>query len=195
MSTWFASSLRQTWLCADASNSDSLLHGTFSSCMSVTSNSQKLLSHNPPTIYLIVQFQYACVAVSQFSCTDVSDSLQPHGLQYASLPCLSPTSGACSNSCPSSWWSPPTISSSVIPFSSCLPSSPASGSFSMSEFFASGGQNIGVSALASVLPMNIQDWFPLGFTGWISLRSKELSRVISNTSVQKHQLSSAQLSL
>ena len=110
------------------------------------------------------------------------------------LPCPSPTPRACSNSCPSSWWCHPTISSSVIPFS-CLQSFPASGSFPMSQFFASGGHSIGVSVSASVLPMNIQDWFPLGLTGWISLESKGLSRVFSNTTVQKHQFFDTQLSL
>ena len=115
------------------------------------------------------------------------DSLRPYGLQHARLPCPSPTPGVCSNSCPSSQWCHPTISSSVIPFS-CLQSLPASGSFQMSQFFASGGQSIGVSASASVLPMNIQDWFPSGWTDWISLQSKGLSRVFSNTTVQKHQL-------
>ena len=99
------------------------------------------------------------------------------------------------NSCPLSRWCHPTISSSVVPFSSCLQSFPASGSFQMSQLFASGGQSIGVSASASVLPMNIQDWFPLGWTGWISFQSKGLSRVFSNTTVQKHQFFSAQLSL
>ena len=110
-------------------------------------------------------------------------------------PCLSPTPRACSNSCPSSQWCHPTISSSVVPFSSCLQSFTASGSFQMSQFFASGGQSIGISASALVLPMNIQDWSPLGWTGWISLQSKGLSRVFSNTAVQKHQFFGAQLSL
>ena len=111
------------------------------------------------------------------------------------LPCPSPTPGDYLNSCPSHWWcSHPTISSSVVPFSSCLQSFPASGSFPMSQFFASSGQSIEVSASASVLPMNIQDWFPLGWTGWISLQPKGLSRVFSNTTVQKHQFFSAQLS-
>ena len=105
------------------------------------------------------------------------------------------TPGAYSNSCPSSWWCHPTISSSVVPFSSCLQSFQASGSLPMSQFFASGGQSIVVSASASVLLMNIQDWFPLGLTGWISLQSKGLSRVFSNTTVQKHQFFSAWLSL
>ena len=102
----------------------------------------------------------------------MSDSLRPHGLQHARLPCPSPTPGACSNSSPLSQWCHPTISSSVIPFSSCLQSFPASGSFQMSRFFTSGGQSIRISASGSVLPMNIQDWFPLGWTGWISLLSK-----------------------
>ena len=104
----------------------------------------------------------------QFSCSVMSDSLQPHGLQHARLPCSSPTPEVCSNSCPSSWWCHPTISSFIFPFSSCLQSFPASGSFLVSHFFSSGGQSIGVSASASVLPMNIQDWFPSGFTDLIS---------------------------
>ena len=124
----------------------------------------------------------------------VSDSLQPHGLLHARPPCPSPTPGACSNSCPSSQWCHPTISSSVVPFSSCLQSFPAPGSFPVSQFFTSGGQSIGASASASVLPMNIQDYFPLGWTGLISFQSKGLSRVFSNTIVQKHQFC-AQLSL
>ena len=131
----------------------------------------------------------------QFSCSVVSDSLRPHGLQHAMHPCPSPTPGAYSNLCPLSQWCHPTISSSVGPFSSCLQSFPASGSFLMSQLFTSGGQSIGVSASASVLPMNIQDWFPLGLTGFISLQSKGLSRVFSNTTVQKHQLFGTQLSL
>ena len=131
---------------------------------------------------------------SRFSCSVVSDSLRPHGLQHAWLPCPSPTPGACSNSCPSSKWCHPTISSSVIPFSSCLQSFPASGSFLVSQFFTSGGQSIGASASASVLPMNIQNWFPLGLTCLI-LQFKGLSRVFSNTTVQKHQFFSVQLSL
>ena len=125
----------------------------------------------------------------------VSDSLQPHGFQHTRLLCPSPTFRACWNSCPSSQWCHPTISSSAIPFSSCLQSFPASGSFPKSQFFASGGQSIGASASASVLPMNIQDWFPLGLTGWISLQSKGPLRVFFNTTVQKHQFFSAQLSL
>ena len=116
----------------------------------------------------------------------MSDFLQPHELQHARVPCPSPTPRAGSNSCSSSWWCHPTISSSVIPFS-CLQSSPASGSFLMSQFFTSGGQSIGTSVSASVLPMNIQDWFPLGLTDLISLQSKGLSRIFSDTTVQKHQ--------
>ena len=116
----------------------------------------------------------------------MSDSLWPHGLKHTRLPCLSPTPGACSNSCPLSQWCHPTISSSVVPFSSCLQSFPASGSFPVSLFFTSGGQSIGAPASASILSMNIQDWFPLGWTGWISLQSKGLSRVFFNTTVQRH---------
>ena len=133
--------------------------------------------------------------VSHFSHSVVSDSLQPHGLQHARPPCPSPTPRVHSNSCPLSRWCHPTISSSVIPFSSCLRGLPASGSFQMSQLFPSGGQSIGVSASASVLPRNIQDWFPLGWTGWISLQSKGLSRVSSNTTVQKHQFFGTRLSL
>ena len=131
----------------------------------------------------------------QFSRSVVSDSLWPYGLHHARLPCPSPTPGACSNSCALSQWCHPTISSSVVPFSSCPQSFPASGSFLISHYFASGGQIIGVSASASILPMNIQDWFPLGWTGWISLQSKGLSRVFSNTTVQNHQFFGTQLSL
>ena len=131
----------------------------------------------------------------QFSCSVVSDSLWPYGLQHTRLPCPSPTPGAYSKSCPLSWWCHPTISSSVIPFSSHLQSFPTSGSFQMSQLFASGGQSNGVSASASVLPMNIQDLFPLEWTGWISLQSKGFSRVSSNTKVQKHQFFGTQLSL
>ena len=131
----------------------------------------------------------------QFSCSVLSDSLQPHGLQNARPPCPSPTPGVYSNSCPLSWWCHPTISSSVAPFSSHLQSFPASRYFPISQFFASGGQSIGVSASASVLLMNIQDWFPLQWTGWISLQSKGLSRVSSDTTAQKHQIFGPQLSL
>ena len=139
-------------------------------------------------------FDLQCPQLSvQFNHSVVSTSLQPHGLQHARLPCPPPTPGVYSNSCPSSWWCHPTISSSVIPFSSCLQSFPAKESFPMSQFFTSGGQSVGASA--SVLPINIQDRFPLGWTGWIALQSKGLSRVFSNTTVQKHQFFSTQLSL
>ena len=131
----------------------------------------------------------------QFSCSVFSDSLWPHRLQQARLPCSSPTPGACSNACPLSRWCHPTISSSVVPFSSCLQSFPASGSFPRSHFFASGGQSIRVSASVSVLPMNIQDWFSFRRTGLISFQSKGLSRVFSNTTTQKHQFFGAHLSL
>ena len=131
----------------------------------------------------------------QFSHSVISNCLRPHGLQHAKPLCPSPTPRACSNSCPWSQWCHPTISSFVIPFSSHFQSFPASGSFPVSQFFALGGQSIGVSVSTSVLPMNIQDWFPLGLTGWISLQSKGLSRVFSNTTVQKHHFISAQLSL
>ena len=131
----------------------------------------------------------------QFSHSVVSDSSRPHGQQHTRLPCPSPTPRACWNSCLLSRWCHPTISSSVISFSSHLQSFPASGSFLMSQLFTSGSQSIGVLALTSVLPMNIQDWFPLGWTGWSSLQSKGLSRVFSNTTIQKHQFFSTQLSL
>ena len=131
----------------------------------------------------------------QFSHSVVSISLWPHGLQHARCPCPSPTARAYSNSCPSRWWCHPTISSSVFPFSSHLQSFSASGSFQMSQLFTSGGQSTGVSASASVLPVNTQDWFPLGWTGWISLQSKGLSGVFYNTTVQKHQFFGTQLSL
>ena len=131
----------------------------------------------------------------QFNRSVVSDSLQPHRLQQTRPPCPSPTPGAYSNSCSLSQRCHPTISSSVVPFASHPQSFPASGFFPVSQFFASGGQSIGVSASASVLLMNTQDWSPLGQTGWISLQSKGLSRVFSNTTVQKHQFFSIQLSL
>ena len=130
-----------------------------------------------------------------FSCSVVPDSLWPRGLQHVRLPCPSLSPGVCSNSCPLNQWCHPTISSSVILFSFCLQSFLASEAFPMSQFFASRGQSIGVSASASVLPMNIQDWFPLGWTGWISLLSKGLSRVFSNTTVRKRQFFGAQPSL
>ena len=131
----------------------------------------------------------------QFSHSVLSDSLQPHKPQHARPPCPSPTPRVHPNPRPLSQWCHPTISSSVIPFSSCPQSFPASRSFQMSQLSTSGGQSIGVSALASVLPMKTQDWSPLGWTSWISLQSKGLSRVFSNTTVQKHQFFSVQLSL
>ena len=143
----------------------------------------------------IKQVRIRITDIVQFSCSFLNDSLRPHGLQHTRPPCPSTAHGVYSNSCPLSWWFHPTISSSVIPFSSHLQSFPASRFFQMSQFFATGGQSIGVSASASVLPMNIQDWFPLGWTGWISLQFKGLSRVFSNTTVQKHQFFGAQLSL
>ena len=143
----------------------------------------------------VIQGSLQGKSVSQFSHSIMSDSFWPHGLQHTSLPCPSPTLWAYSDSCPSSQWCHPTFSSSVIHFSSRLQSFPASGSFQMSQLFASGGQSIRGSASALVLPMNIQDWFPLGWIGWISLLSQGLSRVFSNTTVQKHQFFGAQLSL
>ena len=139
------------------------------------------------------QHTWVLLSSVQLSCVVMSDSLEPHGLQHARLPFPSPTPGACWNLCPLSQWCHPTISSSVIPFSSCLQSFSASGSFPRSQFFASGGQSIGVSASASVLPMNIQDWFLLGWTGWISLQSKGLSRVFSTPQIKS--INSSVLSL
>ena len=129
-----------------------------------------------------------------FSHSGVSNSLRPHESQHARPPCPSPTPRVYPNSCPSSWWCHSAISFSAVPISSCPHSFPASGSFLMSQLFMWGGQSIGVSASASVLPMNTQDWSPLGWTGWIFLPSKGLSRVFSNTTVQKHQFFSAHLS-
>ena len=148
------------------------------------------LCHNNGRLFIKpAQMENNCCSVTQFN------PLWPHGLQHARLPCPSPSFRACSNSRPWSWWCHQTILSSVIPFSSCPPTFPASGSFPVSWLFASGGQSIGASASTSVLPVNIQDWFPLRLTGWISLKFKGLSRVFSNTAVQKNQLFSAQLSL
>ena len=131
----------------------------------------------------------------QFSRSVVSNSLQLHESQHARPPCPSPTARVYLNPCPLNRWCHPTISSTVIPFSSCPQSFPASGSFQISHLFTSGGQIIGVSTLSSVLPMDTQDWSPLGWTGWISLQSKGLSRFFSNTTVQKHQFFCAKLSL
>ena len=135
------------------------------------------------------------VSSVQFCRSVVSDSLRPHEPQHARPPCPSPTPGVHTNPCPSSRWCHPTISSSVVPFSSCPQFFPASGYFPMSQLFALGGQSIVVSASTSVLPMNTHDWSPWGWTGWISLQSKGLSRVFSNTTVQKHQFFGAQISL
>ena len=149
------------------------------------------------TFWLALQlFVYYFISLSsdQFSCSVVSDSVWPHGLQHTRPPCPSPTARVYSNSYPLSQWCHQTISSSVVPFSSCPQSFPASGSFQMSQLFSLGGQSIGVSASTSVLPMNIQDWFPSRLTDWISLQSKGLSRVFSNTTVQKDQFFDAQLS-
>ena len=139
-----------------------------------------------------MRFQFSSV---QFSRKVISNYLQPHGLQHARPPCPSPTPRVYSNSCPLSRWCHPTISFSVIPFSSHFQFFPASGSFQISQFFTSGGWSIGVSASTSVLPMNIQDWSPLGWTSWMSLQSKGLSRVFSDTTVQKEQFIGAQPSL
>ena len=144
----------------------------------------------PPLMELSPQFSSV-----QFSCSVLSDSWGPHEPQQARSPCASPTPGVYSNSCPMSRWWHPTISSSFITFSSCPQSFPASGSFPMSQLFTSGGLSIGLSASTSVLPMDTQDWYPLGWTGWISLQSKGLSRVFSNIPGQKHQFFDAQLSL
>ena len=138
---------------------------------------------------------YFMIILQFSSVTHLCPTLQPHGLQYARLPCPLPTPRAYSNSSPLRRWWHPDISSSVIPFSSCLQSFPASGSFQMSQLFMSGGQSTGVSASTSVLPINIQDWFPLQGTDWISFQFKALSRVFSNTTVQRHQFFSPQLSL
>ena len=144
-----------------------------------------------------MKYYFTMIRISsvQFSHSVMSDSLWPHEPQHARPPCPSPTPGVHPNPCSLSRCCHPTISSSVIPFSSCPQSFPASGPFQMSQLFASGAQSIGVSAWTSVLPMNTQDWSPLGWTGWISLQSKGHSRVFSNTTVQKHQFFGAQLSL
>ena len=144
-------------------------------------------SHFLESFYCMIFFISKRVSSVQFTCSVVSDSLRPHESQHARPPCPSPTPGVHPNSCPLSWWCHPAISSSVVPFSSCPQSLPASGCFPMSQLFTWGGQSIGVSVSASVLPMNTQDWSPLGWTGWTSFQCKGLSRVFSNTTVQKHQ--------
>ena len=150
-----------------------------------------VFSFSPLRIKFAVGLSYMAFtmlrSVSQFSQSVMSNSLQPHESQHARPPCPSPTPGVYSNSCPLSQWCHPVISSFVVSFSSCPQSLPASGSFQMSQLFSWSGQSIGVSASVSVLPMNIQDWSPLGWTGWISLQSKGLSRVFSKTTVQMHQ--------
>ena len=159
------------------------------------------MNHGGPSNAIKIIFPFADVEMKlrmhiisvQFSCSVMSNSLWPHGLYHARLPCLSPTPRVYSNSCSLSRWCHPTISSSVVPFS-CLQSFPGTGSFQISQF-SSGGLSIGVSVSASVLPMNIQDCFPLGWIGWISLQAKGLSKVFPNTTVQKHQFFGTQLSL
>ena len=141
---------------------------------------------------MIDMFYY--ISLVQFSHSVMSDSLWPHESQHVSPPCPAPTPRVHPNPCPSSRWCHPAISFSAVPFSSCPQFLPASGSFPMSQLFAWGGQMIGVSASASVLPINTQDWSPLGCPGWISLQSKGLSRIFSNTTVQKHHFFGAQLS-
>ena len=149
------------------------------------------MSLRSDTIFIHFCHLTTCFFISshsvRFSHSVMSDFLQPRGLQHARPPCPSPTPGDYPNSCPLSQWCHPTISSSLVPFSSHLQSFPASGSFQMSQLFALGGQSIGVSTSASMLPINTQDWSPLGWTGWISLQSKGLSRIFSNITVQKHQ--------
>ena len=147
---------------------------------------KKKIFSNEPKEVLMINIYHSKFSSVQFSRSVMSDSLRPHEPQHARPPCLSPTPGVYSNSCPLSRWCHPTISTSAVPFSSCPQSLPASGSFPMSQLFASGGQSTGVSASASVLPMNTQDQSTLGWTGWISLQSRGLSRVFSNTTVQKH---------
>ena len=157
--------------------------------------SVNICKHSNKVIQILSPFSLTQFKSVQFSRSVVSNSLRPHELQHIRPPCPSPAPGVHPNPCPSSHWCHPTISSFDIPFSSCPQSFPASGSFQMSQLFAWVGQSIGVSALASVLPMNTQDWSPLGWIGWISLQSKGCSRVFSNTTVQKHQVFGTQLSL
>ena len=149
-------------------------------------------NQRPRIALTVYSVQFSSV---QFSCSVMSDSLWLHELQHSRLPYPLPTPEAYSNLCPSSRWCHPTILSSDVPFSSCLQSFSSSVSFPMSQLFTSGGQSIGISALTSVLPMNMQDWFPLGWTDLISLPSKGLSKVLYNTTVQKHQFFCVQLSL
>ena len=157
----------------------------------VTKGQTQLRTHTHKLQLFFFSFIFSSV---QFSRSVMSDSLWPHESQHTRLPCPSPTPGVYSNSCPSSWWCHLAISSSVAPFSSCPQSLPVSGSFPMSQPLAWGGQSTGVSASASVIPMNTQGWSPLGWTGWTFLQSKGLSRVFSDTTVQKHQFLIIQLS-
>ena len=143
----------------------------------------------------IPRVNFLSVSSVQFSHSVTSNSRQPHGLQHTRPTCPSPIPGVYSNPCPLTQWCHPAISSSVVPFSSCLQSSPASGSFQMIQFFTSDGQSIGVSASKSVILMNVQGWFPLGRTGWLSLQSKELLKVFTNTTIQRHQFFGSQFSL
>ena len=156
-----------------------------------------LFTWNPGVLKFdfLPDFWQLASSVQFSSLIQLCPTLQPHGPQHARPPCPSPTPRVYPNSCPLSQWCHPTISSSVVPFSSCLQSYPASGSIQLSLLFASRGQSTGVSALTSALPMNTQDWSPLGWTGWISLQSRGLSRVFSNTIIQKHQFFGTQLSL
>ena len=156
----------------------------------------EVYNHSHPCQYLLMCLYYSYLQFSsvQFSHSVMSDSLRPHELQHTRPPCPSPTLRVHPNPCPSSRWCHPAISSSVVPFSSCPQSFPPLGSFPMSQLFAWSGQSIGVSASISVLPMNTQDWSPLGWTGWIFLQSKGFSRIFSNTTVQKHQFFGTQLS-
>ena len=172
------------------------------SIKSVMSSNHFILSHPLlllpsifPSIRIFPSESVLHISSVQFSPSVVSNSLRPHGLQHTRPSCPLPTPGVYPNSCPLSQWCHPTISSSAVPFSSCLQSFPGSGSFQMSQFFTSGGQSIGVSASTTVLPMKTQESSPLGLTGWISLQSKRLSNVFSNTTVQKHQFFGAQPSL
>ena len=146
-------------------------------------------------MFVSCQLSFHQFSSVQFSCSVMSDSLRPHVPQHARPPCPSPTPRVHPNPCPLSGWCHPTISSSVVPFFSCPRSFPSSGSFQMSQLFTSGSQSIGVSASASLLPMNIQDWFPLWLNGLISLQSKGLLRIFSNSAVQKHQSFSTQFAL
>ena len=180
------------------SNKPSVLWQRPAASLTASSHSFSPPSPNQPHVFwqFLEHTRRICLrALVVFSRSVVSDSLQPHGLQHTRLPCPLPTPSVYSNSCPLSQWCHPIISSSVVPFSFHLQSFPAAGSFQMSQLFESGGQSIGVSASTSVLPRNTQHLFPLGWTGWISLQSKGLSRVFSNTTVQKHQFFRAQLSL